>query len=61
MVIENAKKKALQICMDIAIEYNEGEVKKFALPSVQKAWKLGREALDFKIKEDRLRNRDFTL
>jgi hypothetical protein len=59
MNIEEAKNSALNLCMDIAIEYTKEEVEKFALVPVQKAWKIGREALDFEIAKQRERNKDF--
>ena len=61
MNIDDQKTFALKFCMDIAHDYSEEEVKKFTPPSVQKAWKVGREVIDFELAENRKKLKDFKL
>ena len=61
MNIEDQKSFALKLCVDIAKDYSKEEVERFAPPSVQKAWEVGRETLDFEIAKDREGLKDFKL
>ena len=61
MNIDDQKSFALKFCMDIARDYSEAEVVKFTPPSVQRAWRVGRETLDFELAEDRAKLKGFKL
>lgn len=58
---EEQMKKALSACCDIANDYEEDEVIKFTPKSVQIAWEIGNEYLEFLLKESRKTREDFTL
>ena len=61
MNIADQKTFALKFCIDIAKDYSEEEVKRFASLSVQKAWKVGKEVIDFELDKERKRLKDFKL
>ena len=61
MNIDDQKTFALKYCIDIAQHYSEEEVKKFSPFSVQQAWIVGREVIDFELSEDRKRLKGFKL
>lgn len=61
MDIDKQKSLALEFCIDIANDYTEDEVKRFAPMSVQMAWKTGNDYLDHKVREDRKRRKGMTL
>lgn len=61
MNIEDQKAIALARCMDIAREYEKEEVEKWLPPSVQKAWQVGRDMLDFELEQSRSKLKSFTL
>jgi hypothetical protein len=46
MTDNDFKSLALKQCIDIYGDYDECEVMKFAPPSVQKAWEVGKEYMD---------------
>lgn len=58
---EEQMEKALSACCGIATDYEEDEVIKFAPESVQIAWKIGNEYLEFRLKESRKNRKNFTL
>ena len=59
--LDDKKRLALQYCMDIALDYDEAEVKKWAPTSVQKAWEVGRDVLDHELKKQREKIKDFKI
>ena len=61
MNIDEQRIKAMNICIDIANDYSEDEVRKFTPPSVQRAWQIGSEYLDHAVKEQRNKLNDFTI
>lgn len=61
MILDEWKTQALMKCVDIYNSYDENEVLRFTDPTVQMAWRVGRDFLIDKIKEDRIKNKDFIL
>lgn len=61
MDIEKLRNQALNQCIDIANDYTEEEVKKYAPPSVQRAWGIGNEYLTHALKEQRKKAKGLVL
>ena len=61
MDIEQQRIKAMNICIEIANDFTEEEVKKFMPESVQIAWSIGNEFLYHELKENRNHRKNFKL
>lgn len=61
MDIDQQRIKAMNICIDIANDFTEEEVKKFMPKSVQIAWEIGNDFLEHDIKETRKRLKGFKI
>lgn len=61
MNIQEMQAIALRYCIDISNDYTEEEVKRFAPPSVQKAWDIGNQYRKNELKESRKILDGFTL
>ena len=61
MDVEQQRIKALNVCIDIANDYTQEEVKKFTPPSVQRAWEIGNEYLNQMLKEQKKQRKKFTI